>query len=441
MTGNGGIVHGASLAHHHADIDQLANVSVTDHGAAAAALMERPDVSEAFVLGTCNRVEAYVVVPDAATGRAALEDHFAGADDDLVRWMDHAESLRHLMRVAAGLESQIIGEDEIIGQVRRALEDAREVGAIGPVLSDGIEKALHVGERARTETAINEGALSLASAAVTEAADVAPLDEATGVVVGAGDMGQQAATALGRHVDQLLIANRTLERAEAVAEAIDGPAEAVGIQELADAIADADVAVTATGSPEPIIEPATVAEPGETVFVDIAQPRDVAPAVNDMDGITLLTLDDIEARTDETRRRREAAAAGVEEMIETALQRLLAQYKRQRADQVISAMYAGAERIKAEEVETALGKLDLDDDEAAVVEAMADSIVGQLLAPPTDSLRDAAEEDDWSTIHTAIQLFDPSDIDAEMLPAPEPTTVPDEVRDQLPAAVRDQLEE
>ncbi len=444
MTTDGGYVQGASLAHDLASLDELEAATVESQRDAVAALAAEPGVSEALVLQTCNRVEAYVVVGDDETGRAALEPLYEDVPGDLVRWLDHEESLRHLLRVAAGLESQILGEDEILGQLKTALANARAADAIGPILGPGAEKAIHLGERARSETAINEGALSIASAAVREAAAARDLADAAGLVVGAGEMGRQAATSLSRAVDRLLVANRTLDRAEHVADSVDGVADALPLSDLTNAVGTADVVVTATGSPDPVIDGDTLRDAGETFVVDIAQPRDVAPGAADGTPVQVRSLDQLEAHTAETRRLREAAASGVEEMIETEFERLMTQYKRRRADQVISAMYAGAERIKAEEVDRALGKLDLDEGDAAVVEAMADSIVGQLLAPPTDSLRDAAEADDWSTIHTAIQLFDPSDIDAEAFPSPSPSqdvAIPDSIREDLPQAVREQLED
>jgi glutamyl-tRNA reductase len=149
---------------------------------------------------------------------------------------------------------------------------------------------------------------------------------------------------------------------------------------------------------------------------------------------------------------RREAAVRVESIVDEEFERLLAQYKRKRADEVISAMYEGAEQIKAQELETALGKLDMDEEDRQVIESMADAIVSQLLAAPTDSLRDAAEADDWSTIHTALRLFNPhvspeeSPVSDEMpftsnTPADaSPDEIPDHVREQLPAGVLDQFE-
>ena len=150
--------------------------------------------------------------------------------------------------------------------------------------------------------------------------------------------------------------------------------------------------------------------------------------------------------TEKTRQMRQRAAERVEHIVDEEFERLLVQYKRERADQVISAMYEGAERVKANELETAFEKLDLDENEEAVIESMAQSIVSQLLAEPTDSLRDAAEEDDWSTIHTALTLFDPSADDPDERPAfvdeeMDASEIPDSVREQMPAGVLEQLED
>jgi len=445
VTTGAGVIAGVSVSHADANLDQLEAVDVESQRAAVAALLDDPAVSEALVLQTCNRVEGYVVTDDPAAGRVALESLVAGVSPTVVTEMGHEESLRHLLRVAAGLESVVLGEDQILGQVRDAMEDARSVGGIGPVLDDGVTKAIHVGERARTETAINEGAVSLASAAVRLAGAECSLDDATALVVGAGEMGRLAAESFATTVAQLLVANRTVPHAAHVAETVDVPASAVGLDALDAATAAADVVVSATGSTEPVFDRETLAEAGETVVVDIGQPRDVPRAADDVADVTVRDLDALEAHTAETRRQREAAAHEVEAMVDEAFENLLTQYKRKRADRVISAMYESAERIKASEVDRALSKLDLDPEGEAVVEAMADAIVSQLLAAPTSSLRDAAAADDWTTIHTALQLFDPSELATEdVSPAafPDDTeAIPEHVREDLPATVLEQLDD
>ena len=409
---SGGVITGIRIAHDTASVDAIEAACDPDQRRLVEQLLAHEGVSEAFCLQTCNRAEAYVVTPDEAAGRAALEPRVSELPTAAVRWTGHEESLRHLLRVAAGLESLVLGEDQIIGQFREAYADARDAGAIGTVLEDALLKAIHVGERARTETAINEGVVSLGSAAVALAAAERPLGEATVLVIGAGEMGTLAAQSLDRHdLERLLVANRTLSRAEHVASEVSVDAEAVPLAALSTTIDSADVVITATGSAEPILDPALLEASGETLVIDIAKPRDVHPESDAVEGVVVRDLDDLETVTERTEARRAAAAREVESMIDRELDHLLGQFKRKQADEVIGAMYEGAEMAKRQELSTALSKLEsqggLSDEQRETVEAMADALVSQLLAAPTHSLREAAAEDDWETINTAIQLFDP----------------------------------
>lgn len=410
MTTSEGILSGVTVAHSCATIDQLEAASAESQQAAVTSLLAEPGVSEAFVLQTCNRVEAYVVTENRTQGRAALTTVTGSVSEEVVRDLGHEAALRHLLRVAAGLESLVLGEDQILGQVRDAYEDARAAGGIGPVLEDAVTKAIRVGERARTETAINDGVVSLASAAVKLAAEQRGLDGATATVVGAGEMGQLAAKRLANQVDRLVLVNRTVERAAALAarvEPTDAVVETAPLDALPEQLATADLVISSTASSEYVIEREGLADAGETFVVDITRPRDVAPTADDLPGVAVYDLDRLESVTEKTRQRRREAADQVEEIVAEEFERLLVQYKRKRADSVISAMYESAERIKTGELERTLAELDLDEEETEAVEAMADAIVSQLLAPPTNSLRDAAEADDWETIHTALRLFDP----------------------------------
>ena len=410
---SGGVVTGVRIAHDTASVAAIEAASDLGQRATVEELLAHEAVSEAFCLQTCNRAEAYVVTPHEAAGRAALEPLLTELPSEAARWTSHEESLRHLLRVAAGLESLVVGEDQIIGQFRQAYADARGAGAVGGVLEDALLKAIHVGERARTETAINEGVVSLGSAAVELAAAERSLEAATALVIGAGEMGTLAAQSLvGHDLDRLLVANRTLSRAEHVASEIAVDAEAIPLAALSTTIDRADVVITATGSDEPIIDPALLEAGGETLVIDIAKPRDVHPDSGAVEGVAVRDLDDIETVTERTKARRAAAAREVEEMIDREFDHLLEQFKRKQADEVIGAMYEGAEMAKRQELSTALSKLEaqggLTDEQRESVEAMADALVGQLLAAPTKSLREAAAEDDWETINTAIQLFDPA---------------------------------
>ncbi|MFC6989596.1 glutamyl-tRNA reductase [Haloplanus sp. GCM10025708] len=420
-----GVVSGVSVSHVNASVDAVGAAGATDERTAVRDLLAAEAVSEAFVLQTCNRAEAYVVTDRPETGRAALDSFATDAPDDAAVWMGHEESLRHLMRVAAGLESLVLGEDQILGQVRTAFEEARAVGGVGPMFEDAVTKAIHVGERARTETSVNEGVVSLGSAAVELAQSELDLDGATALVVGAGEMGKLAAHAFDRTgVSRLVVANRTVPHAEHVAGDVETTATAVGLDAAPTAVDSADVVVTATGAPDSVLDRRDFASAGETLVIDIAQPRDVDPAADDVDGVRSFDIDSLESITDRTRIRRRAAADRVEAMIDEEFDRLLDAYKRKRADDAISAMYESAELVKERELATALSKLDaqgsLTDDQRETVEALADALVGQLLAAPTKSLREAAAEDDWTTIQTALRLFDPGFGDApEGVDAPE----------------------
>ncbi|WP_049904445.1 glutamyl-tRNA reductase [Natrialba asiatica] len=425
-----GVITAARVTHGSGSVDELAAASPDSQQDAVTDLVSVDGIEEAYVLSTCNRVEAYVVGTDAAVGRAALAELFSGIDDEALVRTDHDESLRHLLRVAAGLESVVLGEDQIIGQVRTAYEDARVAGGIGSMLESAVTKAIHVGERARTETAINEGVVSLGSAATRLAATTVSLDGATALVVGAGEMGQLAARSLAdADIDELVIANRTVSHADhlvtELGDRTGAETRAVPLESLGTIATQADVIVTATGSDEPLLERRHLAGDRDAitptdagrVVVDLGQPRDVAPATDTLETITVYDLDDLQTVTEETHVKRADAAREVETMIDREFDLLCDQYKRARADEVIGAMYESAARIKERELKTAISQLgddSLTPAQREVIESMADALVNQLLAPPTRSLREAAAEDDWSTINTALQLFDPDFGDEEV---------------------------
>jgi glutamyl-tRNA reductase len=443
-----GIIAGISVSHSDAAVEDIEAACAESQRVAVESLLDRPGISEAFVLQTCNRAEAYVVAEDETTAREALEDHLGDIGAEAGRELGHETSLRHLMRVACGLESLVLGEDQILGQVRDAYEDARVAGGIGPTLDDALLKALHVGERARSETAINEGVVSLGSAAVRLAKSERDIDGGTALVVGAGEMATLTAQALADEVNRVLVANRTIPHAEHVVNELDVDGSAIGLDAVPAAAADADIVITATGSSDHVLGHEDLTEIGEALVIDLAQPRDVAPVADDINGVEVRDLDTLQSVTDQTREQRREAAEAVEAMIDEEFDHLISQYKRKRADQVIAAMYEGAERVKARELRTAISKLEAetDDDvteaEREVIEAMADALVGQLLSAPTESLREAAENDDWSTINTALQLFgsslQPEPADIPSIPG-GPDDIPEEMRQQMPAHVLEQL--
>ena len=407
-----GAITGVSVDHTRASIDEIDLAGGDGVRATVSDLLAREGVDEAFAIQTCNRSAAFIVTDRQATAGAALRSFAPDVRDGAIRRFGHEESLEHLMRVATGLESLVLGEDQIIGQVREAYEESRSAGGVGPVLRDAVTKAIHVGERARNETSINEGVVSLGSAAVSLAAEETDLAGARAVVVGAGEMGTLAARALDdTPVAEIIVANRTIPHAAFIAEDVDTDGDVIPLVDLPRVIPDADLVITATGSPEPVIAAESLPSVGDLVCIDIARPRDVDPALGERPDVALFDIDALEQVTRETRERREDEARAVEAIITEELDRLLDAYKRKRADDAISTMYASADHMKTAEVEAALSKLEAQGgvtaEQRKTVEAMANALVGQLLAAPTKSLRDAAGEDDWETIRTALELFDP----------------------------------
>jgi glutamyl-tRNA reductase len=423
-----GVIAGVSVAHEQASVEDIEAVSAESQREEVARLLAAPGVEEAFVLCTCNRAEAYVGTDDPALANEALDGFAPAVPEGAVRRLDHEESIRHLMRVASGLESLVLGEDQIIGQVKDAMEDARVEGGLGDRLADALTKAIHVGERARTETAINEGTVSLGSAAVDLAAEATDVTDETALVVGAGEMSTLVARALDdTEIGRVIVANRTVSKADHLTEEIETAAEALSLAELSTALDRASLVVTATDAEGHVLDATDFARSDVDLCIDLAQPRDVAPAADTT--VDLRDIDDMEAVTAEARRQRQSEVDAVEAMIDEEFDRLLEQFKRTRADEAISAMYEAADRTKQRELDQALSKLEaqgeLNDDQRETVEALADALVGQLLAAPTKSLREAAAEDDWTTIHTAMRLFDPDfDIDVETVAGDPPEGIP-----------------
>ncbi|MDG5775752.1 glutamyl-tRNA reductase [Haloarculaceae archaeon H-GB1-1] len=412
MTDGRGTLVGVRLSHDVADVDAL-EAARADEVDVLGTVLDSPGVSEAFALATCNRIEAYAVADDETAGFRALSETPIAGRSECVR-MDQTTCLEHLLRVAAGLESLVVGEDEILGQVERGYETARSVDAVGPVLETVVTKAIRVGKRARTETAINEGAGSVATAATDLLGREAPLAGATALVVGAGRMGAAAARALASSAaDTLVVANRTPERARLVCEDLTAQASPASLSDLDGLLDEADTVVTATASPDPVVDEDTVAGAGETFFVDIAQPRDVSPAVADHPSCRVATLDDFDAVSESIRDRRREAVREVEALVTDAVPDLRTQLRRRRVDGAIATLYGDAERVKQRQVEVALERLDasggLDADERDVVESLADALVSRLLADPTAALRRAAAEDDPERVAALTRLFELDD--------------------------------
>jgi glutamyl-tRNA reductase len=316
------------LSYRTARIQQREKASLPAPAATALLRALRADaaVSECAVICTCNRTEIAAVSDDPAPLSEALVVHSRISAFELARasyLLAGEDAARHLFRVAASLDSMVVGESEIQGQVRAARELARDAGTLGPQLDRAFACALRAGSRARTRTRLAEGAVSVSSVAVELARDaLGELHGSRALLVGAGRAAEATARALlGRGVSEIVVANRSALTATRLAARFGG--RAVGLEDLTTELRAADVVVSSTNAPGTVIDARHVA-PGRRILIDIAVPRDIDPRAGDVLGVRLHNIDDlqrvVEANLDG--RRREAARA--EAIVECEVQRFVA---------------------------------------------------------------------------------------------------------------------
>jgi glutamyl-tRNA reductase len=380
------------VSHHRAPIELRERVAL-DPGAAAslAGKLGR----EAVVLSTCNRTELYLAREDETEELAVstLTELAGNRSDDLgsvlYRLGDDAAAL-HLFRVAAGLDSLVPGEGEILGQVRGAFE----AGATGPFLDRLFRQALHVGRRVRVETAIAESPASVPAAGAALAQQVFEnLDGKRVLLLGAGKTSELTARNLvSRGARIAAVANRTLERAQELASAFD--ARALGLDELADELASADVVVASTSSPGHILAKADVAaalrarKGRPLLLVDLAVPRDLDPAINELDGCFLYDVDDLEAVVAETMSGRRSEAARAEQLVAAEADRFREWHASLDVVPTIASLRALVEEIRDSELARAGSRLS--ESERRNVESVTAQILAKLLHLPTIRMKEAA---------------------------------------------------
>jgi glutamyl-tRNA reductase len=393
------------LNHKSASLDLLERLTVDGARLPKALhdLTSRAHLSEAVLLSTCNRTEVYAVAERFHGGFHDVRDFLAElgflAPEDFA---DHLyvhhdeEAVTHLFEVAAGLDSAVLGESEILGQVGGAWQAARDEAAAGATLNLLFRHAVETGKRVRTETGIARGITSVSQAAIALAADrLGGLAARRVLVVGAGEMGEGMAVALAdAGAAEVLVANRTAATAAALAGRIGG--RAVDLDRLTEQLAEIDVLLTSTGAQSLILEHADVARIMEQrrgralLIIDIAVPRDVDPSAEDVDGVTLLDMDDLRRFTERSvaGRRREAEKANV--IVAEAVERYQSEATAREAAPLVASLRDRAEAVRAAELDRVAGRLaGLGDREREAVEAATRAIVAKLLHEPTVRLKDA----------------------------------------------------
>lgn len=401
------------VTHRTASIDEIETAWHGDVETILKWVMSQDRVEECAVLKTCNRVEVYVVAP---RGEKVLFDlaKKARVSSRIIDFHDHDESLLHLLRLASGLESMIIGEDQILGQMKELTQIAMKAGTTGWMLETAFKKAIQVGKRVRKETRINERSVSVGSAAVDLAEEIlGDLKDKSVLVIGAGETGELISRALlSREIGSLAVTNRTLSSAVCLAESLGG--EAVPFDDMPCRLHTADVVISATSAPHYIllksdIEMAMAGRSNKLLIIDIANPRDVDQAAAEVPGVQLHNIDSLKNISRENMMQRMAEAARVEEIITEELQLLRAKYKRKEAEELLARLYSQAELIKDQEVRKAMNKLSarhtLGEIEQQVLCDMSRSIVNKILSEPTKSLKSAAERGDLEILKSLCELF------------------------------------
>jgi glutamyl-tRNA reductase len=400
------------VSHHEAPVEVRERVAVDPDGAAALA-RSLADGCEAVVLSTCNRTELYLAgESDAKLDERAVSSlvRLAGTDGPeltpvLYRLEDNGAAL-HLFRVAAGLDSLVPGEGEILGQVRSAYE----TGATGPMLERLFRHALHAGRKARVETAIGENPSSVPAAAAALAQQVfGDLSGRTVLIVGAGKMSELTARNLrSRGAEVVAVANRTLEHGEVLARQIG--TRAITLAMIPELLGDADIVICSTSAPGFVIESASVGSTlrrrhGRPVlFIDLAVPRDVDPVLSGIDGCFVYDVDDLEAVVEASLVGRRSEAVRAERLVAAEAERFREWQASLAVVPAITALRARAEAIRVAELAKAEGRLGrLPETDRTLVEVLTAQIVAKILHLPTIRMKEAAASTDGAACAEAVR--------------------------------------
>ena len=388
---------------------------------ALADLSSRENISESVILSTCNRIEIY-----------AYAEKFHGAYQDIRNFLseishvapedfsDHliglfgSDAVEHLFKVSSGIDSAVIGEHEILGQVRSAWELAIEEQAVGTVLNSLFRHSLEVGKRARSETLISRNITSVSQAAVAMAdKQLNGLIGKRVLVVGAGEMGEGMAKSLhAGGITELRVANRTWDRAVETAERLNG--KPVRLDELPQNLTEVDLLLTSTGATAAILEygdldeAARQREGRELLIVDIAVPRDVDPAAAELDGVTLLDMDDLREFAEKGIRAREKEVSSVKEIINEELERFSNLFSARSVAPIVTQLHSRAEEIRNAELQKLFRKFpELTSEQLKGIETLTSVIANTLIHEPTVRLKDAAGTPKGERLSEALQdLFD-----------------------------------
>ncbi len=396
------MVYALGLSHRTAPIAVREKAAFTRAELPHALKSLKDTLDNVVLLSTCNRTEVYAVAPDADVVRQAftsLMDRKSswseGELSDCLVSYEHEEAARHLFEVASGLDSQILGESQVLGQVRDAYSAAVTQGCARGLISKVFHHTLRVGKRARRETRIGENALSISSAAVEAARDaLGDISRSRVAVIGAGEAGKLVARAMkDRGVGRMTVVNRTLERAEDLARELS--AEAAPLDRLDDVLGSVDIVVSSTDYHGVMIT-ADMAERAMSrrngsplLVVDIALPRDADPAIADMPGVSLLDMDDLQSVSKANRLEREKEVSQVQGIIDQEVGKFRDWWNSLSVAPGIAQLREHAEALRIREMRKVLRQMpNLAEEDAARIEAMSRAIVKKLLHNPIATIKE-----------------------------------------------------
>lgn len=409
------------LNHRTAPVSVREKVAFTD--AEVRALLGRTlrgsTLREALVLSTCNRTEFYGLSSDNGTAELYIRNLIAGEKNvDLAAHPGYAytltrhESVRHLLRVAAGLDSLVLGESQILGQVRRAYELSVESRSCGIVMNRVLQGAISVGKRVRNETAIGAGAVSVASAASELAAKIfEDLSEQRVLLIGVGEMGALTARQMvDKGVSRLTIANRTFRKAEELARELGG--RAVPLDRLEEALSGADIVISCTGATTPVVSKRLMSSivsrrGGQPIYViDIAVPRDFEASIGDLDGVFLHDIDGMNVLVDRNLEKRRAEIPKAEAIVERELEEIVAWRSSLSATPVIKKLRERVEALRAQELARHGKRFCRSDREE--LDKLTESLVNKILHPLMSHVRDWSDSGELGElrIDTLYEAFD-----------------------------------
>jgi glutamyl-tRNA reductase len=369
---------------------------------ALTSLVGRDDVSEALILSTCNRVEVVAESPDDGRIREFLCEFHRIPHDDVSKHLysfRNADAIRHVFRVAASLDSMLVGEPQILGQVKEAYRIATDAGTVGMHLSALMNRAFAVAKKVRSETGISQSAVSISYAAVELARKIfGDLSGKVVMIIGASKMGELAAKHLKRAgVSSVLVTNRTFERAVEVAKIFEGAA--VPFEHFADHIDRADIVISSTGAPHFIMNKVLVEQiihrrrNRPMFFIDIAVPRDIDPTVNEIDNAFLYDIDDLQQVIDSNLKGRLKEASRAEEIVDLEVQAFCTKMQSREVVPTIVQLRDTLEKLRRDEIERNRRHLkDLSPEQQAAIDQLTKSLVNKILHPPIEQLKQIAHD-------------------------------------------------